>query len=448
MSRRVVITGLGAVTPLGIGVAPLWEGMCAGRSGLRPIGRFDASGFACRLAGEVPEFSAKDFVPKHYRKAVKVMARDIELAVGAAKEAFEDAGMVTRATLGEDATTGGTYPGARLGCHIGAGLISADADELAAALATARREDGTVDLEVWGSSGMENMTPLWMLKYLPNMVASHVTILHGCEGPSNTITCAEASGILSIGESVRAIERGAADACISGGAESKLNLMGLLRSEYAGRAAPTGDATDGAQIVRPFDANSPGGLMGEAAGLVIVEAVETAAKRGAKVYAEVAGLGAGHSPMRPVLAGRPDSLGANAPADEGFQAAIENAIADAGITPEQIGACVMVGYGVPALDFAEAGALRAIFGAGLKKLPLVTIGPNVGNCWAGTAGVLAVVAARCIKEQRLPARVNTGSCAGDVDGGAAPSREARLGYVLAVAGSLGGQNAAMILKAV
>src|SRR5688572_645410 len=217
MDRQVVITGLGAVSALGMGVGPLWEGLCAGRSALKRITRFDPSGFPCRLAGEATAFaSARDQVPKSYRKAVKVMARDIELAVAAAKGAVEDAGLTTRGTLPEDSTDPTTYPPSRMGCHIGAGLIAAETDELTMALVTSTDTSGKFDPKAWGNAAggqgaLNNLQPLWLLKYLPNMLACHVTIIHGAEGPSNTITCAEASGLLSIGESVRVIQRGDAD---------------------------------------------------------------------------------------------------------------------------------------------------------------------------------------------------------------------------------------------
>ena len=244
MRRQVAITGLGAVSSLGVGFPALWNGLLAGTSALGPITRFDASGFHCRLAGEVKDFSAKDHVPKHYRKAVKIMARDIELAVAAAKEAAEDAGLITRANLPEGGTGETTFLSERFGCHIGAALIAADTQELTSAMTTAVRAAGDrnsgdssmggFSLNAWGTEdggeeGMNNLTPLWLLKYLPNMLASHVTIIHGAEGPSNTITCNEASGLLSISESLRVIQRGAADICFSGGAESNVNFMRLIR---------------------------------------------------------------------------------------------------------------------------------------------------------------------------------------------------------------------------
>lgn len=438
MARRVVITGLGAVTPLGVGVSALWDGLLHARSGVKPITRFDASNFNCKLGGEVAGFSAKDSVPKHYRKAVKVMARDIELAVGAAKEAAEDARLTTRGTLSEDSTDPTTHPSARMGCHIGAGLISAESDELTAAFSTAAGTGGGgVDLEAWGRTGMENLTPLWMLKYLPNMLACHVTIIHGCEGPSNTITCAEASGLLCIGESARVIERGDADLCFSGSAECKHNLMGLLRTEYAGRLAKTGSITDPAAICKPFDATSLGCGASEGGAILILEEAAAAAKRGAKVYAILSGFGAGQSgpPTNPILG--------DARPDEGLQAAIENALDDARLKPAEIDAVVVFGTGVPALDAAEAGALAKVF-PNSQSLPIVTLGPNLGTTMAGNGSIMAAVGTLCIHHQQLPARIHAGTPS--LPGAKGPARQAPLRHMLVAGSSLGGQNAAIILS--
>ncbi len=423
----------------------LWSALKEGRSCLKPITRFDASGFPCKLGGIVENFSAKDFVPKSYRKAVKVMARDIELAIAAAKEAVADAKLVTRGTLEEsgDAAGAATYAGARMGCHIGAGLIAAEDEELAAAFHTARAADnpGRLDLATWGKSGMESLTPLWLLKYLPNMLSCHVTIIHGCLGPSNTITCAEASGLLSIGESWRVIERGAADLCFTGGAESKLNLMGLTRMDFAKRLAHTGDEADGAKIVRPFDPSGPGGLLGEAGGILIIESLETAQARGAQVYAEIVGFGGGHSGMRPVV---PDEHDVGP--DEGFETAVSNALDDAQLSPKEIDAVVVMGSGVRNIDLPEAGALRNVFGDDLARVPLVTVGPNIGNCSAGIGGILAAVAAKCVKEQFLPARINAGTPMQGILAGRYPGGPANLRHALVASSSMGGQNAALILR--
>ena len=192
--RRVVITGIGVISPIGIGSKAFWENLIAGKVGVRRIARFDPGGFASQIGGEVPEYRIGDYVPKHYRKATKVMARDIELAVVAADDAFKDAGLKSRAY-----TETPDIDGSRFGCNIGAGLISVDLDELTTAMSTAR-DGNKLDLQKWGRDGMNQLTPLWLLKYLPNMLACHVTIIHELKGPSNTITCAEASSHLAIGE--------------------------------------------------------------------------------------------------------------------------------------------------------------------------------------------------------------------------------------------------------
>jgi 3-oxoacyl-[acyl-carrier-protein] synthase II len=438
MPRSVVITGVGVVSPFGAGVTAFWQGLVEGRSAVVPITRFDASGFGCRLGGEASGFSAKDSVPKHYRKAVKVMARDIELAVGAAKEACEDARLVTRGTLPEDSADSTTYPGSRMGCHIGAGLISAESDELTAAFTTARGGDGSVDLAAWGSRGMENLTPLWMLKYLPNMLACHVTIIHGCEGPSNTITCAEASGLLSVAESARVIERGAADLCFSGSAENKLSLMGMVRTQYAARLGTkgTGEATSGAQCIKAFDPAGDCGAPAEGGAILILEEAAGAAKRNVPVYARVSGTGAGHSARRPYEGdGKPDL---------GLQAAIENALDDAGLRGADIDAIVLMGTGVAGIDLAEAGAVKAVFGDKAQTLPVVTLGAAIGNTMAGNASLLAAAGALCVKHQRLPARINAGKPV--LPGATGMGGAMKLRHVLVAASSLGGQNAAAVLS--
>lgn len=449
MKRRVVITGVGCVTSLGVGIEPTWAGLVAGRSGLQRSTRIAPGAFACSLAGEVREFTARDFVPKSYRKATKVMAKDTELAVAAAHLAVKDAGIVTR----EQAEGGGatpTYPPGRVGCHIGAGLIAAETDELSSALASSCGGEGASDnaggfsLRRWGtggdsSGGMNNLPPLWMLKYLPNMLACHVTIIHGAEGPSNTLTCAEASGLLCAGESARVIERGAADICFAGSAESKLNHMGFLRQGLAGRLADTGDSDDASSVMRPYDAASKGTVLGEAAGILILEEAASAKARGRTPYATLLGFGAAHSGGAG-LAILPDGS-----PNDGLVLAIERALNDAGVSADQIDAIVPQACGVPVTDAAEAGALREVFGDRLASIPLVTLAPMIGECAAGNGGVHLGVAAMCMREQTIPARLHAGTPAPGLAADASPTRQAPLRHVLVCSGSLGGQNAALVL---
>ncbi|MFI4898098.1 MAG: beta-ketoacyl-[acyl-carrier-protein] synthase family protein [Phycisphaerales bacterium JB059] len=443
MRRAVGITGLGTVCGLGVGAEALWDGLCAPRSAIGPIRGFDASGLRARLASEVPGYSVRDFVPKSYRKATKVMCRDTELAVVAASLAARDAGLRTRASEDEGHEIGAD----RLGCHIGAGLIAAETGELGRAQATAIDEGGAFSIRAWGTigeearGGMENLTPLWMLKYLPNMPACHVTIVHGAEGPSNTITCFETSGLLSLGESARVIERGGADACFSGGTESKLNLVGMLRLEHAGRLAPVGEDEEGAGVVRPYDASASGGVAGEGAGILMVEAMEHASERGARVYAQITGFGGAQS-----FDGIDALYGEGEEPSDGLFDAIERALGDAGLEPEAIDAIVPGAHGAPALDGAEASALRRTFGDRLGEIPLVTTAPSIGSCVAGQGGLQAAVGALCLHKQMLPGRIHAGSPSDGLRAEACDPRDARLAHVLVCASGLGGQNAALVLS--
>ena len=443
MRSRVVITGLGPVCSSGIGIDQFWDSLLESRSALNTIEAFDASGYRPKLAGEVRDVKIRDFVPKSYRKATKVMARDTQLAVIAAKLAALDAGLITRGS--DDTESGFTINPERTGCQIGAGLIAADTEELSRAVVSAKDDSGKFSMEKWGTegigeSGMNNLPPLWLLKYLPNMLACHVTIIHGLEGPSNTIMGAEASAILSIGESARVIERGSADMCFTGGAESRLNPLGLLRWDYSGRLADTGDASDGSTLTKPYDPESAGGIIGEAGGMLVIENEQHAQDRNASIYAAIAGFGAAQSPPTmfpkqfPTAIEQPKSESsseqAGDPIDLGLEAAIESALADAGISANEIDLIIPLALGVPALDAMEHGALRAIFTDRLEIIPLYTLSNIVGNTMAGHGGLMAAVGAKILQTQHIPAQPTTNP----------------INHLLVCSGSLGGQTGALVLK--
>ncbi len=444
MRRRVVITGVGTACGYGIGIEALWTGLMEGRSAIGAIEGFDATGFASCLGAEIKGLAAKDHVPKSYRKHVKIMARDTEIAVAAASAAAVDAGLVTRAS-GEGGLL--TYPASRTGCHIGAGFIAAETEELTEALVTARGATeagsfGGFELRRWGGlfddlgGGMGNLQPLWMLKYLPNMLACHVTIIHGTEGPSNTITCGESSGLLSIGESMRLIQRGDADACFAGGAESKLNLLGMAKWTLFGRLAPTDNPASTAGVIRPYDADARGTLMGEGGAILILEEAELAAARSARVYAEVAGFGAAQSVLR-LDAQEDHRVGAEVSPGEGLATAITSALRDARLEPADIDAIIPQGLGVAEVDRAEWAALSSVFGERLERMPIVLLTPSVGDTVAGHGALQAAIGARCAIEGSLPPSL--------LD----PARQGspRPRHILVCTGSLAGQNAAIILKA-
>ncbi|MEX2387955.1 MAG: beta-ketoacyl synthase N-terminal-like domain-containing protein [Phycisphaeraceae bacterium] len=441
MSRPVIITGLGPVSALGHGIDPNWDAFAAGRSSVAPIQAFDPAGFDSRIAGEVRDLKVRDFVPKSYRKATKVIARDIEIAVACADLAARDAGLTTKGT-DPDAET--TYAPDRVGAHIGAGLIAADLDELTAALVEATDEQGRFDIHKWGREGMTHLTPLWLLKYLPNMLACHVTIIHDAQGPSNTITCNEASGGLSVGESLRVIQRGMADACFCGGADSKLNPMAFLRQQYTGRL--NGDDNDRpAEAVRPFSSDAMGGAAAEGGGILILEALESYEKRGVTgtpgtPYAQVAGFGASQTVHRESRNLKPDPNG------RALASAIRRAMAEAGVGTDEVDLIVPFGCGDPAWDSAEASALDHVFGDDLTDIPVRSSKAVAGNCAAGSGALDLCLAARALREQTVPAAINCDQPLGSLNAGNAPAAKADLRHVLCYATGVGGQNAAIVLK--
>jgi 3-oxoacyl-[acyl-carrier-protein] synthase II len=433
--RRVVITGLGVISPIGIGAKSFWENLLAGKVGVQRIAQFDAAGFPCQIGAEVPAFKISEYVPKSYRKATKVMARDIELAVVAADDAFKDAGIQSKAY-----NESSTLDGKRFGCNIGAGLISAELNELTGAMATARSDQNPnrLDLHKWGHDGMGQLTPLWLLKYLPNMLACHVTIVHGLMGPSNTITCADASSHLAIGEAFRTIQRGKADYAICGGAESKLNPMGMIRQTLLRRLVETkNDAPDSA--VRPFDEDAAGSVIGEGGGLFILEEHEHAKQRGAKIYAELVGFAASQDTFRVT---EPE------PSGHSYAKAIENALKDAKVSAADVDVLVPHGLGIPSHDRAELKGLQQALGEDLKRIALAPIKAQLGNLAAG-CGADAAAAVLALHSGKIPAAVNTTKTIDGVPINVSREvRQQRANVAVSSVYSLGGQNAALVFKSV
>jgi len=446
MSRRVVITGLGVVSPLGIGIEPTFDGLVERRSGIRRIGAFDPSTFKTPFAGEVGPYKIVEYVPKGYRKAVKVMARDIELAAIAAYLAVRDAGLKTKCVIERgDATGPSNVDSTRFGANIGAGLICADLVELAGALASALEDPSAAPAQRkfsyprWGEEGMNNLTPLWLLKFLPNMLACHVTILHDCQAPSNTITCGEASSHLAIGEAFRTIARGAADICISGGAESKVNPMGLVRQSVLGRLVEDSSA-DPESACRPFDRRRAGGVVSEGAGLLILEELEHAKARGANIYAEVVGFGCSSNCT---------SWAEPQPDGRALRLAGAKALADARMNPADIDLVGAFGYGSVAHDASEAAGLHGLLGEASRRVRVLATKGSLGNNGAGSGAIDVAVAVAALKRGVLPPARNSDeidpACGLNVVSG--DPVDARCNALLTSAMAIsGGQAASLVLR--
>jgi 3-oxoacyl-[acyl-carrier-protein] synthase II len=439
---RVVITGFGAISPLGLTANDTWAGLCAGKCGISKITAFDPTMFTCQLTGQVPDYKIQNYVPKIYRKAAKLMCRDIELAVIAANEAIVGSGLITK---GIDPENINIKP-ERFAINLGAGFISCDLVELAPA-AAASNTDGEFDIQKWGKQGIELVTPLWLLKYLPNMLACHISIIHDIQGPSNSITCGEAGAHIAISEAAHVIQRGGSDIALAGGAETKANPMNVTRQSLLKRAT-TENNHDPVSACRPFDADAKGSVFGEGAGTVIMENLDNAKRRGAKIYAEVAGTGLSNS-INNVI---PSVVEGPAyehlePDGKGIQIAIEKAIAEAQIEPGQLDLIIPHGTGIPQDDLAEARAIEAVLGKAAAGVPVWPTKSMLSNTGAA-CGALDVVAAICaMTEGKIPAAKNCDRKVNGCDLNIIKEPvQKEIHYALCCSYTFGGQTAALVLK--
>jgi 3-oxoacyl-[acyl-carrier-protein] synthase II len=378
-SRRVVFTGMGVMSPIGLTPAAFWDALRQGQSGVHTIQSFDPSTLPTRFAGEIRAFDAKNFIDKKDRKSLRMMARTIQLAVAAAQQALDDS-KVDKTQL--DPT--------RFGVIFGAGLIASELEELGpAAQLSACRPPELIDMEKWGEVSLPAIPPLWMLKYLPNMLACHVSILHNAQGPCNTITQADVAGLLAIGEGFRIIGRDGADFCLVGGGESRLNPLGMARQCLFQPFSRRNDAPE--KACRPFDRGRDGSVLGEGAAVLALEELEHARRRGARIDAEVIGFGAAFDRGR---------RGA------GVARAIRAALADAGIGPEEVDHVNAQGYSTVAGDIQEAHGIREALGNGASTIPVFAAKSYFGNLGAGSAPAELAASLLALRQSVLPPTLN------------------------------------------
>ncbi|MFO0842860.1 MAG: beta-ketoacyl-[acyl-carrier-protein] synthase family protein [Gemmataceae bacterium] len=382
-SRRIVITGIGPLTPLGNDVDSLWKAMLEGKSAVRPIRSFDASGLPTRFAAEIDGFDAKGYVEKSQRKSLRVMARPIQLAVAAAKVALTH-GQVDKSKLNPE----------RFGIEFGAGLIASELPELAdAARTSVNCQPGKVDMLSWGEKGLGAIPPLWMLKYLPNMPACHISILHDARGPNNSITESDAASLLALNEATRILARGAADFFLVGGCESKINPLSLVRQCLFEQLSKRND--DPAGACRPFDADRDGLVLGEGATVLVVEDLDHAQKRGAQVLAEVAGHGSGFDRKQD---------------GDGLARACEAALRMAGIGPDDLDHVNAHGYGTLKEDAWEAKGLARVVG---DRVPVFAAKGYLGNMGAASGTTELALSVLGLNHGVMPASINHDKAAPD-----------------------------------
>jgi 3-oxoacyl-[acyl-carrier-protein] synthase II len=353
---------------------------------VRPLEAFRVAGLSNDVGAEIPNFDLKkSALPKYWnalRKTKKYLARDIQLAVAAAQLGVADAGLLD----------GGVDP-TRIGIDLGAGLISSELDELAPAISHAYHGGDHFDYDVWGRESIGMVEPIWLLKYLPNMLACHISILIDCQGPSNTITEGDASSNLAITEAARIIARGRADVMIAGGADSKIHPLSLLRmSMFDNMSRWKGEPS---QACRPFDKRRDGWVPGEGAGIVILEELEHALRRGARIHGEVLGGGSGSDAM---------AVGGLDPQGGGTEIAINAALREAGLSPSDIGHVNAHGSATRVSDLAEARAIERIFGA--KAVPVTALKGYMGNLAAGSGAVELAASLISVNQGRIPPVLN------------------------------------------
>ena len=410
--RRVVVTGLGVVCPVGVGVEETWRAIVAGESGIGPITQFDASTYPTRIAGEARGFVAEQWIDK---REVRRNDRFIHFAMAAADMAIADAGLDMSK---EDPT--------RVGAVIGAGLGGLPMIE----------ETHSVLVE----KGLRKVTPFFIPAVIVNLAPGQISVKYGLKGPNYSPVSACATGNHSIGDALMMIERGMADVMITGGCESTITPLGVGGFCAARALSERNDAPEKAS--RPFDRGRDGFVPGEGSGLLVVEEYEHARRRGARVYCELAGYGASADAYH---------ITAPAPQGEGGQRAMRMAMEDAGVGPQQVGYVNAHGTSTPQGDVAECQAIKAVFGEWAKSgLAVSSTKSMTGHLLGGAGGVEAVFSALVLSTGILPPTINVEEQDPECDLDVIPNcaREKRVDVVLSNSFGFGGTNAVICFRRV
>jgi 3-oxoacyl-[acyl-carrier-protein] synthase II len=425
--RRVVVTGLGVVAPNGVGKDAFWTACINGRSGVGPIRSFDASGHPVRYAAEVPDFDINPFIPADQRKSLKIMGRAAQFGLAAAGLAVQDSGLELDR---EDPET--------IGVVMGTGLIPIDLPELAPMLADSCT-DGRFQVNRLGQKGPEALFPLWILKYLPNMLAAHISMAMRAQGPNSTITTACAAGTQAVGEGFRLIARGDADVVLTGGADSRMDPLLLLA--YAALGALSRANRPPAEVSRPFDRQRDGFVLGEGAGVLVLEDLDHARQRGAMIYGEVLGLG---SSFDAYAVTKPD------PEGKGAARAIRWALREARVAPQDIDYINAHGTSTRLNDLMETMAVKGVFGEGARALPLSSIKSMVGHLIGAAGAVEAVALALTLHDGVLPPTINLTNPDPECNLDYVPNtaRQMRVRTALSTSFGFGGQNGALVMRRV
>ena len=409
--RRVVVTGLGCVSPVGNTVSEAWSNLLAGQSGIGPITRFDASAMSCRIVGEVKNFDLESYISA---KEARTMDRFIHYGIAAAAQAIQDAGLPSGDALGEEKAC-------RTGVVIGSGIGGLPLIE-----------DTHIE---YVARGPRRISPFFVPASIINMISGHVSMRHGFKGPNLAVVTACTTGLHSIGEAGRLIEYGDADVMIAGGSEGTVSPLGV--GGFAAMRALSTRNDDPTAASRPWDKDRDGFVLGEGAGVMVLEEYEHAKARGAKIYAELSGYGmsadAGHM---------------TAPSMDGPRRAMVNAMRNAGIHADQIDSLNAHGTSTPLGDINETHAIKAALGDHAYKTVVSSTKSLTGHLLGGAGGIESVFTVLALHHQKVPPTINLVNpdpeC--DLDYCANTARDLKIDVALKNNFGFGGTNGSLVFK--
>ncbi|OUR72275.1 beta-ketoacyl-[acyl-carrier-protein] synthase II [Methylophaga sp. 41_12_T18] len=407
--RRVVITGLGAVTPVGLSVKETWENILAGKSGVGPLSQFDVSDFSVRFGASIKNFDITTIIP---RKDAKKMDTFIHYGIAAAKEAIEDSGIEITDDNAE-----------RIGVAIGAGIGGLPGIE--------------AGYDSYLKGGPRKISPFFVPSNIINMIAGNLSIMYGMKGPNIAIATACSSGTHNIGSAGRMIQYGEADVMIAGGAEMSTSKTGLGGFAAARALSTRNDDPEAAS--RPWDKDRDGFVLGDGAGIVVLEEYEHAVKRGATIYAELAGSGMSSDAYHMTM---PSKGG------EGAARCMKNAMADADLATDQIDYINAHGTSTPAGDSAETQAIKRALGADAETTAISSTKSMIGHLLGAAGGVEAVFSALAIRDQVAPPTINLDNPDPECDLDYVPhtARQMKIDVAMSNSFGFGGTNGTLIFK--
>ncbi|MDP1739900.1 MAG: beta-ketoacyl-ACP synthase II [Polaromonas sp.] len=409
--RRVVVTGLGCVSPVGNTVADSWANLLAGTPGIDLITQFDASNLSCKFAGEVKGFNITDYIPE---KEARHMDRFIHLGLAAACQAVADSGLPTGEALGDEMAT-------RIGCNIGSGIGGLPLIEQMHTELTNR--------------GPRRISPFFVPASIINMISGHVSIKFGFKGPNIAVVTACTTGLHAIGLSARMIEYGDCDVMVAGGAEATVSPLGV--GGFAAARALSTRNEDPKTASRPWDKDRDGFVLGEGSGVVVLEEYEHAKARGAKIYAEVAGFGMSA-----------DAYHMTAPDIDGPRRSMVMALKNAGVNTEEVQYLNAHGTSTPLGDLNETNAIKAAYGDHAKKLVVSSTKSMTGHLLGGAGGIESVFTVLALHHQKIPPTINIFNqdpeC--DLDYCANTARDAKIDVAVKNNFGFGGTNGTLVFK--